>query len=341
MKKITRPAVAAALVSLSLLMSACSPPTQPASSDANVAVDPAKTLNVGFFGFAKSNAFAQGVFLGVQQAAKANNAEATFVDSNFNAQTQVQQIQDAITSHQFDVMVVQANDNQALVAPLTQAVKAGITVVTEFSIVGNKFDTFEPQIPGTISIVDMPTSNGKALGEMAKQACATVTADICQVAYLEGFKSLPLDNARTDAAKAELATDPKIKLVASVEGGYTADEGRKAFQDVSQANPGLNVVIGSSQAISGAAQAAGQTDIKFIGNGASKSNVEAVRSGKWFGIYINDTVKDGVKATELGLAKARGQKVETAINEATLAPNNAIGTKEALDKINYISAYSD
>ncbi|WP_343038084.1 sugar ABC transporter substrate-binding protein [Arthrobacter wenxiniae] len=341
MKKITRPALAAAVLGISLLMAACSPPAPSANPAANVAVDPAKTLAVGYFGFAKSNAFAQGVFVGVQQAAKANNAHATFVDSNFDAQKQVQQIQDAVTSHQFDVMVVQANDNQALIAPLTQAVKAGITVVTEFSIVGTKFDTIEPQIPGTISIVDLPTSNGKALGEMAKQACGTVAGDTCQVAYLEGFKSLPLDNARTDAVKAELATDPRIKLVASVEGGYTADQGRKAFQDVSQANPKLNVVIGSSQAITGAAQAAGQTDIKFIGNGSSKSDVEAVKSGKWFSIYINDTVKDGEKATELGLAQARGKKVETAINEAALAPNNGIGTKEALEKSNFVSAYND
>lgn len=341
MKKITRPAVAAAVLGLGLLMAACSPPVQSAGPAANAAIDPAKTLSVGFFGFAKSNAFAQGVFVGVQQAAKANNADATFVDSNFDAQTQVQQIQDAVTSHQFDVMVVQANDNQALLAPLTQAVKAGITVVTEFSIVGPKFDTVEPQIPGSISIVDMPTSNGKALGEMAKMACATASSDPCQVAYLEGFKSLPLDNARTDAFKAEVATDPKIKLVASVEGGYTADEGRKAFQDVSQANPNLDVVVGSSQAITGAAQAAGQTDIKFIGNGSSKSNVEAVKSGKWFAIYVNDTVKDGAKATELGLAQARGKKVETAINEATLALNNGLGTKDALEKANFVSAYDD
>jgi len=69
--------------------------------------------------------------------------------------------------------------------------------------------------------------------------------------------------------------------------------------------------------------------------------VEAVKSGKWFSIYINDTVKDGAKATELGLAQARGKKVETATNEAALAPNNGIGTKEALEKSNFVSAYND
>lgn len=328
-----------ALLSLALLTSACSPPAQSSTTEAVAGAD--QQLHVGFFGFAKSNGFAQGTYLGVEQAAKANNASATFVDSNFSAQTQVQQIQDAVTSKQFEVIVIQANDNQALIAPLTQAVQAGITVVVEFSVIGPKFDTVQPQIPGAISIVDLPTRNGKVLGEMGKEACATVPGDTCKVAYLEGFKSLPLDNARTDAVKAELATDPKIKLVASVEGGYTQDSGRQAFQNVSQANPDVNVVIGASQAITGAAAAAGNSGIKFIGNGASASNVDAVRSGKWFSIYVSDVVANGAKATELGLAKARGKQVETAIDEASLSPNNGKGTKAALDALNYVSKYSD
>lgn len=340
MKYLKRSATAVTLASLALLTSACTPPTQAASGPTSAA-DASKQLKVGFFGFAKSNGFAQGTFLGVEQAAKANNATATFVDPNFNAQTQVQQIQDAVTSKQFEVIVVQANDNQALIAPLQQAVQAGITVVVEFSVIGPKFDTIQPQIPGAISIVDLPTSNGKILGEMGKEACATVPGDTCKVAYLEGFKSLPLDNARTDAVKAELATDPRIKLVASVEGGYTQDSGRQAFQNVSQANPDVDVVIGASQAITGAAAAAGGSDIKFIGNGSSKSNVEAVRSGKWFSIYVSDVVANGAKATELGLAKARGEQVETAVDEAALAPNQGKGTKQALDAANYVSKYSD
>lgn len=342
MKTIKRTAVAAAAaMSAALFLTACSPPAQTPAAAGTAVADAGKKLNIGFFGFAKSNSFAQGTFLGVEQAAKANNAQATFVDSNFNAQTQIQQIQDAVTSRQFDVMVIQANDNQALIAPLQQAVQAGITVVIEFSVVGTKFDTIEPQVPGAISIVNMPTANGKSLGEMGKEACATVPGDSCNVAYLEGFKSLPLDNARTDAVKAELATDPRIKLVGSVEGGYTADTGRKAFQDLSQANPKLDVVIGSAQAITGAAQAAGQTAVKFIGNGTSKSNVEAVRSGKWFGIYVSDVAANGLKAAELGLAKARGQNVPTAVDEAELAPNRGKGTQKVLEETNFQSLYDD
>ena len=341
MKSINRFALSGALVSVALLLTACAPATGEAATP-GAPVDVNETLDVGFFGFAASNSFAQGTFVGVKEAAEANNATATFVDPNFDATTQAKQVQDAVTSKQFDVIVIQANDNQLLIDPLQQAIDAGITVVVEFSVVGPKFDTIDPQLPGAISVVDVPTTNGKALGEMAKEACATVSGDTCEVAYLEGFKSLPLDNARTDAVKAELVTDPKIKLVASVEGGYTQDGGRKAFQDISQANPNVDVIIGSSQAVTGAALVAGEdSDIKFIGNGASASNVEAVRSGKWFSIYVTDVVANGKKATELGLAHARGEKVETAVDERTIAPNDSLGTKEALDAVDYKSGYSD
>lgn len=327
----------AGLLGASLLLGGCSGATETASPS-----EGSDELSVGFFGFAATNAFAQGVFLGVQQAAEENNATATFVDGAFDAQAQVQQVRDAITSEQFDVIVIEANDNLALQAPLQEAVDAGITVVVEFSVVGPDFDTIEPQVEGAISIVDLPTDNGTALGGLGVEACATVEEKPCQVAYLEGFKALPLDNARTDAVKAELATDDSIELVASVEGGYTADAGRAAFQNVIQANPDVDVVIGSSQAISGAAAVAGDSsDILWIGNGASQSNVESVRNGDWFAVYVVDAVADGKKATELGLGHARGETVETAVAESTLAPNNGKGTKAALDEADYESGYTD
>lgn len=300
------------------------------------------TLKVGFFGTAESNSFAQGTYLGVQAAAQANNASTTFVDSNFNPDIQAQLVMDAVAKKTYDVIVIQANDNQKLIAPLEAATAAGISVVVEFSVVGPKFDTIEPQVKDAISIVDLPAKNGEALAALGIDACAQVAGATCNVAYLEGFRSLPLDTVRTQAVKQKLATSSKVNLVASVEGGYTTDSGRQAFQAVKQTNPNLNVVIGSSQAIAGAQAAAGAgSGIRFIGNGASKQAVAAVLDGSWFGIYIFDVFANGKKATELGLAKARGQKAETAINEQTLAPNNGLGTKEALTASNFESKYSD
>jgi ribose transport system substrate-binding protein len=196
-------------------------------------------------------------------------------------------------------------------------------------------------VPGVISIVDAPVNNGKALGSLAIKACAGVPAP-CQVAYMEGFRSLPLDNARTDAVKSVIEGQTGISLVATVEGGYTQDQGRSAFQDIIQANPDVNVVIGSSQAVSGAYLAAGpDSGIKFIGNGASQSNVDAVLNGDWFAIYVLDNVANGKKAAELGLGHARGETVEMVVLESDLSPNGGIGTLAALKESKFVSGYND
>jgi ribose transport system substrate-binding protein len=154
--------------------------------------------------------------------------------------------------------------------------------------------------------------------------------DTCEVAYLEGFKALPLDNARTEAAKKALEAGENVKLVASVEGGYTQDSGLKAAQNVLQAHPGVDVMIGSSQAIAGAEQAVKDADaeVKLIGNGGSRQAVSAVKEGRWFASYVAAEKSAGAKAAELAIAAARGEKVPASFDTRDL--QEPMGTKENL-----------
>lgn len=285
---------------------------------------------IAFFGFAAANSFAQATWAGIQEVAEAEGVEARFFDPNFDAQTQVSQIQDAIASGEYDAFIVQANDGNSVVPVIEEAIAAGIPVVAEFTPVGTRYDTIEPQVEGMIFVGEPTTENGTALGEMAIMACEGI--DPCRVAYLEGFKALPLDNARTEAFKAKIAEAPNIELVASVEGGYTQDSGLKAAQDVLQANPEIDVMVGSSQAIQGAEQAiadAGRTgEIKLIGNGGSKQAVSAVKEGRWFAAYVIAERSAGAKAAELAIAAARGEDVPSSFDTREL--QNPIGTKENL-----------
>lgn len=298
-----------------------------------------EALSIGFFGFAAANSFAQGVYGGVEAAADELGATAEFVDSNFDGQLQAQQVTDAVTTNQYDIIIIQANDNLAVQQPLEAAIAAGITVVVEFTAVGPDFETIEPQIDGAISIVDPAIVNGEKLGEMGLLACEQVDSDPCQVAYMEGFRTLPLDNART-AAVIDTLTAGGAEVVARVEGGYTADAGQAAFQDIITANPDVDVVIGSSQAVGGATLAAGaDSDVLFIGNGSSRQAVEAVRNGDWFATYALDLYTNGFTAVELGIAQHSGEDVEVANAEADLAPGGGIGTAENLE--GFESNYDD
>ena len=135
-------------------------------------------------------------------------------------------------------------------------------------------------------------------------------------------------------------TEGGAEVVAKVEGGYTADAGQAAFQDIITANPDVDVVIGSSQAVGGAKLAAGaDSDVLFVGNGSSRQSIEAVKNGDWFATYSLDNYTNGYTAAELGIGKHNGEEVEVAVNEADLAPGKGIGTAENLE--GFESTYDD
>jgi ribose transport system substrate-binding protein len=288
-----------------------------------------EVTKIAFFGFASANSFAQATYAGIQEQAKKEGVETKFFDPNFDAQTQVSQIQNAITTGEYQAFIVQANDGNAVVPPIREAIEEGITVVGEFTPVGTRYDTIEPQVDGLIFVGEPPTENGTALGELGVEACKDVKPT-CEVAYLEGFKTLPLDNARTDAVKAALEEGSNVEIVASLEGGYTEESGLKAAQNVLQAHPDVDVMIGSSQAIAGAEQAVEDADaeVQLIGNGGSRQAVAAVKEGRWYATYVGAEKSAGAKAAELAIAAARGEKVPSTFDTRQL--QEPLGTKEGL-----------
>jgi len=290
--------------------------------------DGKEVTKIAFFGFAGANSFAQATLAGIKEQAQKEGVQVEFFDPNFDSAKQVSQIQNAVVTGEFQAFIVQANDGNAVVPPIREAIDEGVTVVGEFTPIGTRYDTIEPQVDGLIFVGEPPTENGTALGEMGVQACEGI--DPCQVAYLEGFKALPLDNARTDAVKKALAEGENVELVASVEGGYTQATGLKAAQNVLQAHPDVDVMIGSSQAIAGAEQAvkdAGKK-VKLIGNGGSRQAVKAVKDGRWFGTYVIAEKSAGAKAAELAIKAARGEQVPSSFDTREL--QDPIGTKEKL-----------
>lgn len=327
-----RPIQLVAAATVMLTLAACSNPAK-SNSSANTTTGSSaannKHLNIGFFGFAKANSFAQATFSGIQEYAAAHNASATFIDSNFSGPDQVTQIQDAVTSKRYDIFIVQANDGTAVVPAIRAAMAAGITVVTEFSPVGGRFDTTDSQVPGTVTVNDAPAINGAGLATLGLGACKQAAVSPCKVAYLQGFADYPLDAARTKAAVDGLTAGGAV-VVANVVGGYTADSGRKAMQDVLQAHPDVNVVIGSSQAVLGASPLVAGTKILIVSNGGSSQAVDAVKAGKWYGAYVIPEKAEGAKSAELGIGKARGENVPESIDQRTLTTYQSLGTKQTL-----------
>ena len=340
MTQALRLAAVGAAAALALVLAGCSKPaTTGTSATPKSTASADKKLSIGFFGFAKANSFAQATWAGIQSYAATHNATATFIDSNFDGPTQVSELQDAVVAKRYNIVIIQANDGTAMVQPVQQAVQAGITVVIEFTPVGGKYNTAAPQVPGTINIIDPPTVNGVGLAKLGLEACKTVTSGKCNVAYLQGFANYPLDTARTAAAVAALKAGGAT-VVSNFVGGYTQDSGRAAMQNLLQADPGVNVVIGSSQALEGATPLAKGKKIAFVGNGGSTQAFAFVKSGVWFGDYDVPERSEGAKAAELGIDKARGMNVpDSEIACQVLTTFSCLGTKQTLQ--GQSATYSD
>ncbi len=323
MKSTVRTVAAVAAVA-ALSLAACSKPSSKTDTQKSVSAD--KKISIGYFGFAKANSFAQAGWAGVQEYASSHNATATFIDSNFDGPTQVNQLQDAVTSKRFQVVIIQANDGTAMVNPVKQAIAAGIVVVVQFTPIGGEYDTTAAQVPGTINLIDPPTVNGVGLAKLGLEACKKVASGTCKAAYLQGFANYPLDAARTKAAVDTLKAGG-ADVISNFVGGYTADSGRTAVQNLLQAHPDVNVIIGSSQAIEGAESLVAGKNIALIANGGSTQAVSGIKSGVIYGGYILPEKSEGAMAAELGINKARGQSVPVSSSTcATLTKNNCLVT---------------
>lgn len=291
--------------------------------------------SIGFVGFWSTNSFTIAVLDGVEQAAAEAGVEVTDLSpASYDAAAQTAAIQDATVSGAHDMIVLLAADSVGILPAVQDAMDAGITVVASFVNLGDDFDSLEPATEDLVVVAETPTSNGRALADLAIMACDGI--DPCNVAYLEGLAALPLDNARTQAFIDQLGTAPNTELVAQVEGGYSPDSGQAAAQDVLQANPDVDVMVGATQAIIGAQGVVDTSEVALIGNGSSVEAHEGVVSGEWFGHYNSDIPGMGVASVEQGLRAAAGQDVEP-LDISTL--RNPLGTSDVIDDNE--PAYSD
>jgi ribose transport system substrate-binding protein len=291
-----------------------------------------KQVRIAFSGFAAANSFTQATYAGIKAAAKQQGASVTFLDANFDATKQVALIQDAATSGRYDAILIHANNNVAIVPAVRQAIAAKLKVISVFVPIGPNLATIQPQVPGLTASVGMtPASTGVNTGKLIVSACGSINP--CKVAYLPGNKTLPLEGQRTSGVMSVLKSHANIKVVSTQEGGYTADAGLKAAQNVIQAHSDINVIASDDQAVRGAAIAVASAGlkrkVKLIGQGASRQAIAGIRNGTWYGSALYLPYSEGYKAAQIAIAAVNGKKYPKVVNSYTLSK-----TPGAVSKVN-------
>lgn len=221
-----------------------------------------------------------------QAAAKANHVVLQVFDANNSTTTQYSQFQDAISTHRFQGIIIQPIFGTGLLGLVKQAISDHIAVANLDQELGPNLSTDQPQVKGlAVNVVFVPTEIGTKLGQLVDNACAKFKS--CNVGYLYDIKASALDEAVRGAFNAAIAPDKNVKIVANGQSYFTPSDGLTAVQDMLEADPSINLVVGSDQGIEGAQQAiagAGKTGkVVLVGYGASAAALRGIRSGAWYG----------------------------------------------------------
>jgi ribose transport system substrate-binding protein len=257
-------------------------------------------------------------------------------DAKFEPGASIRQLQDVIASGQYKGVVIATSDGKAAAPAMQEAMDAGLKMVVLNQVVGDRLDTADPQVEGlSASILQPPQSTGERLGKLTVQACEGISP--CEVVYMFGAKGTPYDTALRTGFDSQISAVPGITVVAEADGGFLGtDEPLKATQDVLQAHPDFDVLVGTGdQQVRGALLAlkdAGKTDVKTIGVGASEPALKAIADGTWWGDVAGAPADEGRAAFEALMAAINDGTDTGGVDVTSNLPDDGLITKDNVSK---------
>ena len=304
-----------------------------AASSAAPAAHAAKPVRIAYLSFAVANSYDAPMLAAAKAAAKKGGAKITVFDANNDPKAQFSQLQTAATSKQYDAIVVQPIFGTGLISAVKQAIKNHIKVVNLDQELGPNLATASPQVKGLSgNVVFVPTLIGQKLGKLALQACAAGQHNPCNVGYLYDIKASALDVAIRGAFDKAVAGNGSLKVVAEGESFFTPAKGLAAVQTMIQANPQINVIVGSDQGIEGAVQAVDPSKVTLVGYGGSQVGLKGVAAGSWFGTIMQLPASEGRLAVGCAIKAVRTGKGCAGIDPVDEVPNGGVATKANVAK---------
>jgi ribose transport system substrate-binding protein len=325
-------AVAAAALALAACSSSggssSSSSTPTASASAAAAKKP---MNIAYLSFAVDNSYDAPMLAAAQAVASTDGATLKVFDANNNPQTQYDQLQTVINSGQYNGIITQPIESTGLVSLVQQAISKGIKVVNMDQILGSALNTAAPQVSGlSANVTFVPTTIGTQLGQQVVAACASKSLNPCKVGYLYDIKASSLDTAIYGAFTAAIKGSP-VKVVTYGQSYFTPTIGLSAVETMLQAQPSLNLIVGSDQGIEGAMTALTTVDksdhVLLVGYGASAAAVAGIESGAIFSDVAQAPASEGRLAVQALVAAIQTGKVSGSINPVGAFPDNGIVTK--------------
>ncbi len=256
------------VLAAAVLLAGCSSSSDSGSGDALKIAHIPKLGTIGYF---------QAADKGVQRACAELGAECAYKGpTEITAAAQVKEINAAVQAG-YNVLIVAANDKDALVPALKDAMDKGVTVVTYDSDVAQD---------GRSVFVNQASSEG--IGQALAKSASDLAGGAGDIAILSTTPDATNQNVWIDFMKKELAANyPNVKVVATAYGLDKPEESTTETQGLIQKYPKIKAIVAPTSV--GIVAAA-----KYVSGSAAKGKVAVTGLG-----LPNDMktyIKDGSNA---------------------------------------------
>ena len=256
------------ILAAAVLLAGCSSSSDGGSDDALKIAHIPKLGTIGYF---------QAADKGVQRACAELGAECAYKGpTEITAAAQVKEINAAVQAG-YNVLIVAANDKDALVPALKDAMAKGVTVITYDSDVAQD---------GRSVFVNQASSEG--IGQALAKSASDIAGGAGDIAILSTTPDATNQNVWIDFMKKELAAKyPNVKVVATAYGLDKPEESTTETQGLIQKYPKIKAIVAPTSV--GIVAAA-----KYVSGSAAKGKVAVTGLG-----LPNDMktyIKDGSNA---------------------------------------------
>jgi ribose transport system substrate-binding protein len=270
-----------------------------------------------------------------QEAKELGDVKIVTFSGQFSASVQQQQLETIESSGEYSGVVLNPNDGVSIASDFPSS----IPVVSILTPVGSNIADMQPQAKGVLTTIALPPgSPAKIQAQYTLQYCKSKKLDPCNVVLMVGMLSSNLDVVRQQAMESVLATDPDIKVVKTLEGGYDRTQGYDAMDNFLQGDKDVNAVISTGDQMTWGVQLAltqahiNVKDVYLDSAGGTQYAISQLRAGNWGLVYVNYPGAWAADAVKLIVEHLKGEKVPTWIDQDDIGPVPAYQTPATIKK---------
>lgn len=312
---------------VALLLAACAVPVAPVtqSSTESEAGTAAAALEICVVHNNADHPSITAIVQGMNDEAAFYGANVSYFDPAFDPQKQASMIEDCI-SREADVIVVNAVDPTAAIAPIKKASEAGIPVITQNANVAPEGSQYIEAFVGSQSY-----DQGYAVGEMMVERFGDADTKVIFLGGMPGQTDYV--NRVQGAQDAWAAAGVSYEVIADQPAEWSKDKAMSVMQDLLTRNPeGIDAVyavddpmaIGALQAINAAGR---QDEIAVYGTNGNTDACTAIKNGEMAGTALQMSYLVGVYTVRAAYDISAGRLVSPMI----LAPTAPV-TQDNIDQ---------